>query len=143
MNLTARAHKALLVPRLVPVGYTAFSQSLFTSSTARRKLVLIAGYAVVVVFVWDKRLGANWLLTAVANETALMPCGAGILELPGARHDGFITGHTFGGELVAVAVVTQKSVVLAGEGLVCQRTVAAETAEAVLVIVTVFVKQLS
>lgn len=58
------------------------------------------------------------------------------------RHDGFVAGHTFGRELVAVTVVTQKSVVLAGEGLVGQRAVAAETAEAVLVIVTVLVKQL-
>lgn len=58
------------------------------------------------------------------------------------RHDGFIAGHTFGGELVAVAVVAQKSIVLAGEGLVGQRTVAAETAEAVFMVVTVLVKQL-
>lgn len=56
------------------------------------------------------------------------------------RHDGFIAGHTFGGELIAVAVIAQKSIILAGEGLICQRTVTAETAEAVLVVVTVLVK---
>ncbi len=56
------------------------------------------------------------------------------------RHDSFIAGHTFGGELVAVAVIAQKSIVLAGEGLVCQRMVTAETAEAVFVVVTVLVK---
>lgn len=128
------------MPRLIPIGHTTFSQGLFTSSTARCKLVLIAGYTIVVIFIWNKGLGAYWLLTAVANETALMPCGAGILKLPGSRHDGFIAGHTFGGELVAVAVIAQKSIILAGEGLVCQRTVTAETAEAVLVVVTVLVK---
>lgn len=37
-----------------------------------------------VIFIGDKGLGAYWLLTAVANETALMPCGASILKLPGS-----------------------------------------------------------
>lgn len=72
------------MPRLIPIGHTTFSQGLFTSSTAWCELVLIAGYAIVVIFIWDEGLGAYWLLTAVANETALMPCGAGILELPGS-----------------------------------------------------------
>jgi len=51
----------------------------------------------VVIFIWDKGLGAYWLLTAVANETALMPCGAGVLKLPGSckrkRKEAFKTNN--------------------------------------------------
>lgn len=57
-------------------------------------------------------------------------------------HDCLVAGHTLGGELVAVAVAAHQRVVLVGEGLVCQRAVAAETAEAVLVVVSVLVEEL-
>lgn len=36
------------------------------------------------ILVWDEGLGADGLLTAVADETALVPCGATILQLPRA-----------------------------------------------------------
>lgn len=78
----------------------------------------------------------------MADEAALVPCGAAILQLPRARHDDLVAGHTFRGELVAVAVVAQQGVVLTGEGLICQRAVTAETSEAVFVVVPVFIKQL-
>jgi len=58
------------------------------------------------------------------------------------RHDGLVAGDAFGGELVAVAVVAEQRLVLAGERLVGQGAVAAEAAEAVLVVVAVLVKQL-
>lgn len=57
-------------------------------------------------------------------------------------HDCFVAGHTLGGELVAEAVAAHQCVVLAGEGVVGQRAVAAETAEAVLVVVSVLVEEL-
>ena len=57
-------------------------------------------------------------------------------------HDHFVAGYTLGGELVTVAVVAEERFVLAGERLVCQRAIAAETAEAVLVIVSVLVEEL-
>ena len=34
-------------------------------------------------------------------------------------HDVLVAGHAFGGELVAVAVVAQQRLLLAGEGFVC------------------------
>lgn len=57
-------------------------------------------------------------------------------------HDDLVAGHTLGGELVAVAVVAEQGVLLAGERLVRQRAVAAETAEAVLVVMPVLVEEL-
>ena len=57
-------------------------------------------------------------------------------------HHNLVAGHTLGGELVAVAVVAEQRVVLAGEGLVRQRAVAAETAEAVLVVMSLLVEEL-
>lgn len=57
-------------------------------------------------------------------------------------HDDLVAGHTLGGELVAVAVVAEQSILLAGERLVRQRAVAAETAEAVLVVMPVLVEEL-
>lgn len=142
LRLTARTHKTLLMPRLVPVGHSSFGQSLFTACAARSELVLVAGDAVVLVFVRDEGLGADGLFAAVADEAALVPCGAAVLQLPRAWHDDLVTGHTFGGELVAVAVVAQQGVVLTGEGLVGQRAVTAETAEAVFVVMSVFIEQL-
>lgn len=35
-------------------------------------------------------------------------------------HDDLVAGHALGGELVAVAVVAEQGVLLAGERLVCQ-----------------------
>lgn len=57
-------------------------------------------------------------------------------------HDNFVAGYTLGGELITVAVIAEQLVVLAGERLICQRVIAAETAEAVLVIVPVLIEEL-
>lgn len=55
-------------------------------------------------------------------------------------HDYLVAGGALGGELVAVAVAAHQSVALAGEGLVCQRAVAAETAKTVCVVMSVLVE---
>lgn len=57
-------------------------------------------------------------------------------------HHNLVASHTLGGELVAVAVVAEQRIILAGEGFVCQRAITAETAEAVLMIMSVFIKKL-
>ena len=57
-------------------------------------------------------------------------------------HHGFVAGHTLGGKLAAIAVTAHQRVVLAGEGLVSQRAVAAETAEAVIVVISVLIEEL-
>lgn len=57
-------------------------------------------------------------------------------------HDNLVAGYTLGGEFVTVAVIAEQSVILVGEGLVCQRAIAAETAEAVLVVMPVLVEEL-
>lgn len=57
-------------------------------------------------------------------------------------HDGLVAGHTLGGELIAVTVVAQQRLLLAGEGLVCQGAVAAETTETVFMVMSVLVEQL-
>lgn len=108
------------MPWLIAVGHTPFGQDLFASSAARGKLVFIAWHTVVIILIWDEGLGANRLLTAAANETALVPRVAGILQLPSTRHDSLVTGDTFGREFVAVTVVAEQSVILAGEGLISQ-----------------------
>lgn len=56
-------------------------------------------------------------------------------------HDDLVAGDTFGGELITVAVITEQGLILAGEGLICQRAITAETAETVLVIVAVLVEE--
>lgn len=58
-----------------------------------------------------------------------------------AWHDDLVAGDALGRELVAVAVVAEQRVLLVGEGLVRQRAVAAETAEAVLMVVPVLVEE--
>ena len=57
-------------------------------------------------------------------------------------HDDLVAGNTLGGELITVAVIAEQRVILAGERLICQRAITAETAEAVLVIVPVLVEEL-
>lgn len=56
-------------------------------------------------------------------------------------HDDLVAGDAFGGELVTVAVIAEQGLILAGEGLICQRAITAETAETVLVIVPVLVEE--
>ena len=51
---------------------------------SRGKPALVAGDAVVEVLVWDEGLGTDRLLTAVTQETVLMPGGSSVLKLPGA-----------------------------------------------------------
>lgn len=71
----------------------------------------------------------------------LVPGLSVILQLPGSWHDRLVTAHTFGGELAAVAVIAEEFFVLAREGLVCQRAVAAEAPEAVFVVMAILVVQ--
>lgn len=120
LRLTVGAHETLFMPRLVPIGHSTFSQGLFTAGAARGKLVLVAGNAVMFVLVGDEGLGANGLFAAVTDKTALVPCGAAVLQLPRAWHDDLVTGDTFRGELVAVAVVAEQSIILTREGLISQ-----------------------
>lgn len=142
LRLTVCAHKTLFMPWLIPIGHATFSQSLFTACAAGSKLFLVAGHTVVVVLVRNEGLGANRLLTAVTDKATLVPCGACILQFSCTWHDDLVTGDTFGGELITVAVVAEQCVILAGEGFVCQRAVAAETTETMLVIMSVLVEEL-
>lgn len=57
-------------------------------------------------------------------------------------HDSLVAGHTLGGILAAVAVAAHQRLLLAGEGLVCQRALAAETAETVRVVMSLLVEEL-
>lgn len=57
-------------------------------------------------------------------------------------HNYLVAGHTLGRKFIAVAVAAHQTFGLVGEGFVCQRALAAETAEAVLVVVSVLVKEL-
>lgn len=57
-------------------------------------------------------------------------------------HDSLVAGHTLGGKFIAVTVAAHQSVILASEGLVCQRAVAAEAAKAVLVVMSVLIEEL-
>lgn len=57
-------------------------------------------------------------------------------------HDRLVAGRALGGKLVAVAVAAHQRVTLAGEGLVRQRAVAAETAETVCVVMSVLIEEL-
>lgn len=56
-------------------------------------------------------------------------------------HDDLVAGDALGGELITVAVIAEQGLILAGEGLICQRAITAETAETVLVIVPVLVEE--
>lgn len=58
------------------------------------------------------------------------------------RHHLLVADHALGGEFVAVALAAHQSIVLAGEGLVGQRASAAYAAEAVFVVVPVFIEEL-
>lgn len=57
-------------------------------------------------------------------------------------HDRLVAGHALGGKLVAEAVAAHERIVLASERFVGQRAVAAETAKAVLVVMSVLVEEL-
>lgn len=56
---------------------------LAAAGTARSKLVLVAGHAVVGALVGHEGTGAQGLLTAAAQEAVLMPRLASVLQLPG------------------------------------------------------------
>lgn len=108
----------------------------------RSNPALVARHTVVVVLIWDERLCTDGLFTTMTHKTVLMPRGATIFQHPRPWHYCLVTGHALGGKFIAVAVATHKAVVLAGEGLICQRTIAAETSEAVLVVVSVLIEEL-
>lgn len=57
-------------------------------------------------------------------------------------HDCLVAGRALGGKLIAVAVAAHQRVALAGEGLVRQRAVAAETAETVSVVMSALIEEL-
>lgn len=57
-------------------------------------------------------------------------------------HDHLVAGGALGGKLIAVAVAAHQRITLAGEGLVRQRAVAAETAETVCVVISVLIEEL-
>lgn len=80
-------NRALLTPTHHPVETRAPpcwpGPHLAATGTARSKLVLIAGHAVVSTLVGHERTGAQWLLTAAAQEAVLVPCLASVLQLPG------------------------------------------------------------
>lgn len=52
--------------------------------TLHRKLLLIAGHAIVVIVLGDEALGTNGLLAALTGEAGLMPAVALMLHLPRA-----------------------------------------------------------
>lgn len=91
-RLAPSTDQAFSMPGLVTVCHATLCQRLAAAGTARRKLVLIAGHAVVSTLVRHKGTGAQWLLTATAQEAVLMPCLASVLQLPGPRHDSLPTG---------------------------------------------------
>lgn len=57
-------------------------------------------------------------------------------------HDDLVASYTLGGELVTVAVIAEQRFILAGEGLIRQRAITAETAETVLVIMPILIEEL-
>lgn len=56
-------------------------------------------------------------------------------------HDNLVTGYTLGGEFITVAVIAEQCIILASEGFICQRAIAAEATEAVLMVMPVFIKE--
>lgn len=80
-DLASCAHETLFVPRLILVAHTPCCQCLFAVAASRGEPALVARYTVVVVFVWNERLGTDGLLTAMAHKAVLVPCRALILQL--------------------------------------------------------------
>lgn len=91
-----------------------------------------------------QRQGVNftqWLLKNLSSRSSVNSVPEG-KKVVATWHDYLVAGGALGGELVAVAVAAHQSVALAGEGLVCQRAVAAETAKTVCVVMSVLVEEL-
>lgn len=130
------------MPHFVLISHPSFSQSLFAVAAPRSKSPLVAWHTIVVVVVWDESLGTDRLLTAVAHKTVLVPRGAIVLQHPRSWHDCLVAGHTLGRKLAAVAAAAHQRVVLAGEGLVSQRALTAETPKAVLMVMSVLIEEL-
>lgn len=82
-RLAAGTDQTFSMPGLITVCHSTLCQRLAAAGAARSKLVLIAGHAVVSTLVGHKGTGAQWLLTATAQEAVLMPCLASVLQLPG------------------------------------------------------------
>lgn len=114
------AHKALLVPGLLPVGDPSSGDGLFTLNTLQGILFLIAGHTEILLILGDKALGSNWLLTVMADEAGLMPAAALVLHLAGPWHDGLLALLALGRVLLGVAVRAEQLVLLGSEGLVHQ-----------------------
>lgn len=91
-------------------------------------------------------LNRNYLCTPPACGKSKTTVGLvfkypNVLQWTFTWHDDLVAGYTFGGELITVAVVAEQGLVLAGEGLICQRAITAEAAETVLVIMPVLVEE--
>lgn len=78
-------------------------RDLFALAAAGGKASLVAGHAVILVFIGDKRLRAQRLVTRTTHKTLLMPGRTTVLQLPrswGVGMDGrkerkFITNIPF------------------------------------------------
>lgn len=81
MNSFLRTNRSFFVVQLTIIQLSDEFTDLFTACAAWSELVLVAGHTVVFVLVRDEGLGADWLLTAVADETALVPRGPTVLQL--------------------------------------------------------------
>lgn len=141
-GFTAAAQETLFMPDVILVGDTSFGEGLFALAALRSEASFVTRHTVVVVFVGDEGLGSDRLLAAMTRETVLVPRGSIVLQHLGTWHHRLVAGNTLGGELVAVTVAANQAVVLTGEGFVGQRAIAAETTEAVLVVISVVVEEL-
>lgn len=139
--LAGSAHKALLVPGLLPVSDTSCGDGLFALHTLQGILLLIAGHTEVLVLLGYEALGSNGLLAALAGETGLMPTAALVFHLSGTWHDGLLASLALGRVLVGIAVGAQQLLLLGGKGLVHQRAPAPGAVEAAFVPVPVLVGQ--
>lgn len=116
--LASCAHKALLVPGLLPVSNASCGDRLFALHALQGVLLLIAGHAEVLALLGYEALGPNGLLAALTGEARLVPAAALILHLAGTWHDGLLAFLALGRVFIGIAVGTQQLLLLGSKGLV-------------------------
>jgi len=97
------ARETFTMPRVIAIRYTPLSDHLVTFDTLGSELVFIAFGTIDIVFLGDKGLGANWIMTSTANEAFFMPLPCLVLHFLHACPKDIAASVTSGCELSIVA----------------------------------------
>jgi len=97
------ASETFTMPRVIAIRYTPLGDHLVTFDTLGSELVFVAFGTVDIVFLGDKGLGSNWIMTSTTNKAFFVPLPGLVLHFLHACPENIATSVTSGCELSIVA----------------------------------------